>query len=98
MWKLTVTPDGTLSIVGEKGRHALAPGEWDDLELKMPLALDKTSLDIRRSARPTKESASATWIELLRPLRSRWGLMSDSAAYSFTLGPPERENGSAPRR
>jgi hypothetical protein len=41
---LTVTPDGTLSIVGEKGRHTLAPGEWDDLELKMLPTLDKSSL------------------------------------------------------
>jgi hypothetical protein len=33
-----------LSIVGEKGRHTLAPGEWDDLELKMLPTLDKSSL------------------------------------------------------
>jgi hypothetical protein len=41
---LTVTPDGTLTIVGERGKHTLGPGEWDDLELKMLPTLDKTSL------------------------------------------------------
>jgi len=41
---LTVTPDGALTIVGEKGRHTLAAGEWDDLELKMLPTLDKSSL------------------------------------------------------
>jgi hypothetical protein len=41
---LTVTPDGSLTIVGQKGRHTLGPGEWDDLELKMLPTLDKTSL------------------------------------------------------
>jgi hypothetical protein len=41
---LTVTPDGSLAIIGEQGRHTLAPGAWDDLELKMLPTLDKTSL------------------------------------------------------
>ncbi|WP_158813853.1 hypothetical protein [Methylocapsa sp. S129] len=41
---LTVTPDGRLSIDGEKGRRTLAPGEWDDFELKMLPTLDKSSL------------------------------------------------------
>jgi hypothetical protein len=41
---LTVTPDGTLTIVGEKGSHTLAAGDWDDFELKMLPTLDKTSL------------------------------------------------------
>jgi hypothetical protein len=40
----TVSPDGRLSIDSEKGRHTLAPGEWDDLELKMLPTLDKSSL------------------------------------------------------
>jgi hypothetical protein len=41
---LTVTPDGRLSIDGQKGRHTLAPGEWDDLELRMLPSVDKASL------------------------------------------------------
>jgi hypothetical protein len=41
---LTVSPDGRLSIDSEKGRHTLAPGERDDLELKMLPTLDKSSL------------------------------------------------------
>jgi hypothetical protein len=41
---LTITPDGTLTIVGAKGKHTLGPGELDDLELKMLPTLDKTSL------------------------------------------------------
>jgi hypothetical protein len=41
---LTVSADGRLSIDSEKGRHTLAPGEWDDLELKMLPTLDKASL------------------------------------------------------
>ena len=32
---LTVRPDGTLTIQGDKGSQTLAPGLWDDLELKM---------------------------------------------------------------
>jgi hypothetical protein len=41
---LTVSPDGRVSIDSGKGRHTLAPGEWDDLELKMLPTLDKSSL------------------------------------------------------
>jgi hypothetical protein len=41
---LTVTPDGRLSIDGEKGRHTLARGEWDDLELKILPSISKGSL------------------------------------------------------
>jgi hypothetical protein len=41
---LTVAPDGRLSIEGEKGHHSLAPGEWDDLELRMLPYIDKLSL------------------------------------------------------
>jgi hypothetical protein len=41
---LTVSPDGRLAIIGEQGRYTLAPGEWDDLELKLLPTLDKTSL------------------------------------------------------
>jgi hypothetical protein len=41
---LTVTPDGRLSIDSEKGQKTLAPGDWDDPELKMLPVLDKSSL------------------------------------------------------
>ena len=41
---LTVGADGRLSIEGEKGRRTLAPGEWDDLELKMLPSIGKGSL------------------------------------------------------
>jgi hypothetical protein len=41
---LTVTPDGRLSIEGEKGQHILEPGQWDDLELKMLPHIDRISL------------------------------------------------------
>lgn len=41
---LTVSSDGRLSIDSEKGRQTIAPGEWDDLELKMLPTLDKSSL------------------------------------------------------
>jgi hypothetical protein len=41
---LSVTPDGRLTIEGEKGRHTLAPGEWDDFELKMLPTITTSSL------------------------------------------------------
>ena len=40
---LTVRPDGTLTVQGDKGTQTLAPGLWDDLELKI-LPSDKASL------------------------------------------------------
>jgi|HubBroStandDraft_5_1064220.scaffolds.fasta_scaffold213612_1 hypothetical protein len=41
---LGVSPDGQLSIDSEKGRHTFAPGEWDDVELKMLPHIEKSSL------------------------------------------------------
>jgi hypothetical protein len=41
---LTVSPDGRLSIDSEKGRQTFAPGEWDDVELKMLPQIEKSSL------------------------------------------------------
>ena len=41
---LTVTPDGRLAIDSEKGRRMFAPGEWDDVELKMLPHIEKSSL------------------------------------------------------
>ena len=41
---LPVTPDGRLSIDGEKGRHTLAPGAWDDFELKTLPSINTASL------------------------------------------------------
>jgi hypothetical protein len=41
---LTVSPDGRLSIDGEKGRQTFAAGEWDDVELKMLPQIEKSSL------------------------------------------------------
>jgi hypothetical protein len=41
---LTVRPDGRLSIDSEKGRRMFAPGEWDDVELKMLPHIEKSSL------------------------------------------------------
>jgi hypothetical protein len=40
---LTVSPDGRLSIDSEKGPHTFAPGDWDDLELKMLPTLEEQS-------------------------------------------------------
>jgi hypothetical protein len=39
----SLSPDGRLSIDSEKGRHTFAPGDWDDLELKMLPTLEETS-------------------------------------------------------
>lgn len=41
---LTVAPDGRLSIESEKGRQTFAPGEWDDVELKLLPQIEASSL------------------------------------------------------
>ncbi len=41
---LKVSADGALSIESEKGLHVLAPGDWDDFELKKLPSLDMGSL------------------------------------------------------
>ena len=41
---LNLSPDGSLSIEGQKGKHTLAAGEWDQLEIEKLPSLDKALL------------------------------------------------------